>query len=180
MTQAVEDIVRRAAAFEAAAHAAFSTFDSSPSRVVELIDTRKQLTILNLKQDELMREALRAIEVELFRPAIVMSWAAFIDFIEEKLASDGLVAVHAQRQGWTRYQSVDDLKENVAEYQLIEVAKDTKVITKAEMKALHGLLSKRNECAHPSGYTPKLSEAIGFVAEILNRIPTIDRRSPSA
>jgi hypothetical protein len=180
VTQVVEDIVRRAAAFEAAAHAVFSSFDSSPSRVVELIDARKQLAILNLKQNELMRDALRAIELDLLRPAIVMSWAAFIDFIEEKLASDGLIAVHAKRPAWAKYASMDDLKESISEYQLVEVAKDTKVITKAEMKALHGLLSKRNECAHPTGYTPKLSEAIGFAAEILNRMPTIDQRSPKA
>ena len=38
------------------------------------------------------------------------------------------------------------------------------------MKSLHGLLSKRNECAHPSDYEPEFSETIGYVSELLNRI----------
>lgn len=178
MNSDFERVARRAAAFEVAAHRLFSSFDSSPSRVIELVEARKQLTILSLKQDDLMREALRAIEVDLLRPAIVMAWAAFMDFIEDKLASDNLVTVHSKRPAWAKHKSIDDIKENVSEYQLVEVAKDAKVITKAEMKALHGLLSKRNECAHPTGYKPKLSEAVGFIAELLNRIPTIDQRSP--
>jgi len=180
VTSDVENFILRAASFEVAAHAVFSSFDSSPSRVIELVEARKQLTILSLKQDDLMREALRAVEVDLLRPAIVMAWAAFMDFLEDKLASDNLAAVHAKRAAWAKHKSIDDLKENVSENQLIEVAKDVKVITKAEMKALHGLLSKRNECAHPTGYKPKLSEAVGFVAELLNRIPTIEQRSPKA
>lgn len=177
MTAEVQRYASKAAAFEVAAHRLFSAFDSSPSRVIELVDARKQLTILNLRQGDLIEEALRAIEAELFRPAVVMSWAAFMDFVEEKLASDNLQAVHARRPNLSKFTSLDDLKENVTEHQLLEVAHDVKVITKAEKKALHGLLSKRNECAHPSGYKPTLNEAIGFVAELLNRVPTIDQRS---
>lgn len=178
MSSDFEGFIRRAEAYEAAAHTMFSTFDSSPSRVIELVEARKQLTILSLQQDDLLREALRAIEVELFRPAIVMAWAAFMDFLEDKLASDNLQAVHSKRPALAKFSTMDDIKENVTEYQLLQVAHDVKVITKAEKKALHGLLSKRNECAHPTGYNPKLSEAVGFVAELLNRIPTIDLRSP--
>lgn len=178
MTSDLEKFSRNAAAFEAAAHQLFSSFDSSPSRIIELVEARKQLTILSLRQGDLLEEALRAIEVELFRPAIVMAWAAFMDFIEDKLASDNLQAVHTKRPGLAKFATTDDLKENVTEHQLIEVANDVKVITKAEKKALHGLLSKRNECAHPTGYKPTLNEALGFVAELLNRVPTIDQRSP--
>ena len=66
----------------------------------------------------------------------------------------------------------------MTEHQLIEIARDVKVVNKAEQKALHGLLSKRNECAHPTGYKPTLNETIGFVAELPNRVPTIGQRSP--
>jgi len=173
----LEDILLRVANFERAAHSLLSSFESAPSRVVSLAETRRQITILNLKQSELLEEALHAIEVSLFRPAIIMAWAAFMDFLQEKLSADELVKVHQQRPNWTKWTSLDDLRENVSEFQMLDAARDVKLLRKAETKALQGLLSKRNECAHPSGYKPGLNEALGYVSELLNRIPTIGQRS---
>jgi len=50
-------------------------------------------------------------------------------------------------------------------------------LTKSEMKALHGLLNKRNECAHPSEYFPDLNETLGYISELLNRIRKIRERN---
>ncbi len=173
----LEDVRRRVANFEHEAHSLLSVFESAPSRVVSLAETRTQVTILNLKQSELLAEALQAMEVSLFRPAIIMAWAAFMDFVQEQMSTDGLVKVHQQRPNWRKWQSLEELRENVPEFQMLEVARDVKLLSKSETKALHGLLSKRNECAHPSGYTPGLNEALGYVSELLNRIPTIGQRS---
>lgn len=116
-------------------------------------------------------------EVSLFRPAIIMAWAAFMDFLQEKLSADGLVRVHQKRPNWIKWTSLEDLRENVTEFQMLDAAREVRLLTKSETKALQGLLSKRNECAHPSGYKPGLNEALGYVSELLNRIPTIDQRS---
>lgn len=177
MTDDLTDLLRRVADFERAAHKLLSAHEGAPSRVVSLSDTRKQVTILNLKQSELLEEGLRAMEASLYRPAIVMAWAAFMDFLQEKLAADGLVKVHQKRPNWSKWTTLDDMKENVTEFQMLEAARDVKLLLKAETKALQGLLSKRNECAHPSGYTPGLNEALGYVSELLNRMPTIAQRS---
>jgi hypothetical protein len=177
VTGNLEGILRRASRFERAAHELLSAYEAAPSRVITLSDTRRQVTILNLKQSELLEEALHAIEASLYRPAIVMAWAAFMDFLQEKLASDGLVALHQKRPKWTQWTSLEELRENVTEYQILDASKEVRLLNKAETKALHGLLSKRNECAHPSGYRPDLNEALGYVAELLNRIPTIGQRS---
>jgi hypothetical protein len=163
--------------FEREAHGLFATVETSPSRVMSLFETRKQLGILNLKQSDLLLEALVAAETSLFRPAMVMSWAAFMDFLQEKIASDKLVRLHAEYPAWSKHKNLDELRENVTEFQLLDAAKKLGLLTKAETKALHGLLSKRNECAHPSGYTPGINEALGYISELLNRIPTIDQRS---
>jgi hypothetical protein len=72
---------------------------------------------------------------------------------------------------------MDDLRENVAEFQLVEAAKELKLTSKAAMKALHGLLSKRNECAHPSTYAPDLNETLGYVSELLNRAGELSGKS---
>jgi hypothetical protein len=116
------------------------------------------------------------VENELYRAAHVMAWAAFMDFLEEKLASDGLVKLRSLRAAW-KASSVDELRENVVEHQLIDAARDLGLLGKTESKALQGLLSKRNECAHPSDYFPGLNETLGYVAEVLNRIGHLQPKS---
>lgn len=53
-------------AFEAEAHAIFGAHEAAPSRVVVLSETYEQLGLLDIPQDELMRQALRCVENELF------------------------------------------------------------------------------------------------------------------
>ncbi len=101
-----------------------------------------------------------------------MAWAAFMDFLEEKLASDGLLKVRALRPTW-KAASVEELRDNVVEFQLLEAARDLGLFGKTETKALQGLLSKRNECAHPSKYFPSMNETLGYVTEVLSRIGTL-------
>lgn len=176
MTPAIESFLARVSDFEREAHALLSVFESSPSRVMSLAATRKQVTILSLKQTELLQEALTSIESQLYRPGIIMAWAAFMDFLEEKIASDGFVRLLSVRPKWSSVKTLEDLREGFTEFAILDAARDLKILSKAEHKALHGLLSKRNESAHPSGYRPGLNEALGYLSELLNRIPTIGSR----
>lgn len=166
--------------FERAAHDLLAQYEAAPSRVVSLAETRKQVGILSLKQTELLEEALRAMEHGLYRPAIVMSWAAFMDFIQERLAEDGFRPLHARYPKWTRWSSLDELREGITEFAMLEAARELGYLTKADLKAAQGMLSLRNECAHPSGYKPSLNEALGYVSQMLNRIPTIAQRQLKA
>jgi hypothetical protein len=160
---------KRAAKFTEEAARILAKHESSTARIISLDDTRKKLTGLSLRQHDLFKQGLDCIEYSLNRPAHVMAWAAYIDLVEDKLASDGLVKLKAIRPAWSKHAAMDDIRDNIAEYQLIEAAKDLKLVSKAAMKALHGLLSKRNECAHPSTYSPNLNETLGYVSELLNR-----------
>lgn len=137
-----------------------------------LEDTYSQLSGLNLRQDEMLRQALRCVENGLFRAAHVMAWAGFMDFLEEKLESDGLKELRRVRPHWN-VKSMAELRERVAEYQLIEAARDVGLCTKNEAKALIGLLNRRNECAHPSSYYPQLNESLGYISELLQRVRTL-------
>jgi hypothetical protein len=69
------------------------------------------------------------------------------------------------------------MREYVNEFQLIEATLDLGLSTKNEVKALHGLLNKRNECAHPSNYYPQLNETLGYVSEVLQRIKTLQPKT---
>lgn len=163
-------------AFEREAHEILGVHEAAPSRLVLLENTYKKLTALSLRQDDLLRQGLRCVENELYRAAHVMAWAALMDFLEEKLASDGLVKLRALRSAW-KASSVEELRENVNEFQLIDAARDLRLLGKTEAKALQGLLNKRNECAHPSDYFPGLNETLGYVSEVINRIGQLQPRS---
>jgi hypothetical protein len=174
----VEQWKRRAEAFASVAHEQFATHETSgTSRVVSLSQTRKDLAALSLLQESLLTDALRCVELGLHRAAHVMAWAAFMDLIEERMASDGLKAVRVARPAWSKYKTVEELRENVVEYQLLEAARDIGLLSKNATKSLLGLLSKRNECAHPSGYEPGLNESLGYISELLTRMKTLQAKT---
>jgi len=169
------ELVAKARAFEKEAHDILAIHEAAPSRVILLEGTYRQLSGLSIRQDDLFRQALRCIESELFKAAHVMAWAGFVDFLEEKLASDGLKKVRQVRPNWS-IKTVEELRESVPEYQLIEVSRDVRLCTKTQTKALLGLLNKRNECAHPSDYYPGLNETLGYLSELLKRISALQTK----
>ena len=169
MDDAITSFLLSVRTFELEAHGVLGQHETSTSRIVLLDATYKTLKGLSLQQDELFKQGLRCLEQGLFRAAHVMAWAGLMDFIEDKLASDGMTKVRAARPKW-KAGSIDELREYQSEYQIVEVAKEVGLISKNEMKALHGLLNKRNECAHPSSYFPGLNDSLGYIDELLKRI----------
>ena len=160
-------------AFESDVHQLFAKYETSNARVLDLSKTYSELKGLSLKQDDLFRQALRCVEHELFRAAHVMAWAAFMDFLEEKLQAKGLRRIHSEYPNWSKFKSFEALKENVPEFQLVECAERLGLCTKTQSRALKGLLNKRNECAHPSEYYPELNESLGYISELFKRISQI-------
>jgi hypothetical protein len=174
MHELAKDYAARAAAFRTEAHAILGVHEQAKgSRVVQLGDTYGKLTGLNLQQDDLFRQALRCVENELYRAAHVMAWAGFMDYLEEKIASDGLVRLHAEYPAWAKHKTIEDLRENVPERQIVESTRKLGLCTKNEMNALVSLLNKRNECAHPSGFYPQLNESLGYISELIQRLTTL-------
>ncbi len=166
----IEHFLRRTNSFREAARAILAKHETSKERVISLSLSYATLAALSLKQDELFRQSLRCVENELYRAAHVLSWAGFIDFYEEKISVKQLKKLHAAYPAWAKFKTLDDLRENIAEYQLIGSGKALGLLTKNEMKALHGLLNKRNECAHPSNYFPGLNDSLGYISELIQRI----------
>ena len=170
MEALLREYVARALRFQVEAHQILSRHEAAKSsRVVVLGETYKRLAALNLRQDDLMRQALRCVENGLFRAAHVMGWAAFMDFLEEKFQSDGLVKLRRVRQNWKGL-TIEEMREYVPERHLIEATKDLGLATKNEMGALVALLNRRNDCAHPSSYYPQLNETLGYLSELMQRI----------
>jgi hypothetical protein len=165
----IEQFQLRTINFRDTARAIFSKYETSTARVITLSSSYSLLAKLSIRQEDLFRQSLRCIENDLYRAAHVLAWAAFIDFYEEKLSTKNFKKLHAAYPTWSQYKTVDDLRENVAEYQLIESGRKLRLLTKNETKALQGLLNKRNECAHPSNYFPGLNDTLGYVSELIQR-----------
>ncbi|MCK5612165.1 hypothetical protein KAR91_60395 [Candidatus Pacearchaeota archaeon] len=173
----IENILKRVDSFKKEAHGIFSAYETSPSRVFDLSKTYQQLSGLSIQQDDLFRQALRCVEQELYRAAHVMAWAAFMDLLEEKIESNGFKALHTLYTKWSQYKTVEELRENVSDYQLITASEKLKLCSRTNRKALHGLLNKRNECAHPSDFYPEMNETIGYISELFQRISHIKTKS---
>ena len=155
--------------FERKALEILAKYGSSSARAITLHDLRANLKVLTLRQDSLFKQAINCAEFGLFRASHVMAWVAFMDSLQEKLVSDNLVAVHATRPKWRKWKTLGDLRENVSDFQLIQVAKDVGIITRNDMRSLQGQLARRNDCAHPSSYEPSLNSAIGYIDDLLRQ-----------
>jgi len=172
MLEILQELLSRVHAFENEAHLVLARHEAAVSRVITLEDTYRTLTGLSLRQDELLREALKCVGNQLFKAAHVMAWAGFMDYLEEKMMSRYLADIKAARPKWS-ISSLEDLREQATEHQLIQVCRQVRFLSRSEEKAFLGLLNKRNECAHPSNYNPRLNETLGFISELLSRINTL-------
>jgi hypothetical protein len=171
MTDAREPLralIRGFVALDADAKAILATHEAASARLITLEQSYSRLSGLSLAQDELFREAFRAVEAELFRAAHVLGWAGFVDYLHIYLLTQHGAAIRGIRPKW-RLSAPEDLREQ-ADFQVIEAARDAGVFGKTVMKALHGLLNRRNECAHPSSYFPDLNQTLGYISELLSRV----------
>ena len=168
----LENVIHHVNSFRTEAHRILSVHEAARSRIVLLDQTYKELQGLSLQQDELLRQALRCVENRLFRASHILAWTALMDLVEDILASDGFRKLASVRTRWN-ISSLDQLRENVTEFQIIEACKDLRLTTRSEMRMLHGFLSKRNLCAHPSDFFPDYNQTLGYMADILNMIKNI-------
>lgn len=175
MDDELRRLLERVHDFEKVANAILLTHETSPARSIIIEQTYETLGRLSVKQDELLRQSLRCVESSLFRAAHVLSWAALMDYIEEKLGADGFVSLNAKRPAWN-IKSLDDLRDVGSDFQIIEALRAVSLCSKVEDKALKGLLNKRNECAHPTDYFPDLNQTLGYLSEILNRIENFQKK----
>jgi hypothetical protein len=171
----LKETLKRVQDFTKEAHTILSFDETSLSRVFILGHTYQNLAKLSSQQDELLKQALLCVENNLFRPAHILAWTALIDMIENILNSDNFKKLKSVRTKW-KVSCIDDLRDNYAEYQIIEACKDLKLTTKSEMKMIHGFLGKRNLCSHPSEYNPDFNQTLGYIADILSTMKLLQLR----
>lgn len=173
----VGEWAERLGRFYTEANGTFSQIESSKSRKISLDSSYKHLANLNLKEDELFRQSLRCVELEVYRASHIMAWCGFFDCIIRLLSSDNFESLKAVRPNWS-FSNAEELGENYSEHSIIESLRLMSIVGKADQKSLVGLLSRRNECAHPTGYFPDLNQTLGFISEIFDRLKKLEKRYP--
>ena len=139
--------------------------------------TTKPNESIDLAESELLKLAQKCVDHDLYLPAYVMAWAAFMEFLFEKLSADGLVALRALHPAW-QGDNIREIAEYVPEREFVESLKPLGFCTKNEQSGFVSLLQRRNECAHPtSGYRPGLNETLGYISELLNRTKALTEKS---
>ena len=158
-------IVRKADKFRKKAEGLLARHETSPSRTIDLQKTIRDLAGLNLKQHDLLDEALECVQRGIFRSAHVMAWAAMADYLEEWLIQDKKNNLTSLRPKWDT-SSIEAMMEKANEHQVIETLRVCGYFRKTTEQSLLALLRKRNLCAHPTSYEPDLNMTIGYISEL--------------
>ena len=173
----IEVILDRVQALRSRCRTILSMVETSPDRMLTLEQSYRRIEGLSVKQHGLFQQAMRCLENGIYRAAYVMAWAAFVDFLHEKLAEDGLARLRETRPNW-KLKVVEDIRQQ-SDYQVIDAANKAGFLSSAERKALHRLLNARNECAHPEDFNPGLNESLGFISELISRVEMLLMRKIS-
>ncbi|MRJ77557.1 hypothetical protein GEV29_13510 [Aeromicrobium sp. SMF47] len=135
-----------------------------PSGTIKLT-ARERLTAMR-RLTAAHSEALECLSHELHRPAHVSVWNAFAATALTILAADEFGAVRAVRPSW-KGTTVEDLSMHTSGELLLEMLSQLGLVDLAEVDDLGILLQRRDDCAHPTFYTPTSEETVVYVAEVV-------------
>lgn len=168
---------RSATAFLSDVQKQFAKFEGSSTRVITLKETYDELAGLSQFQKSLFAQSMTAIEAGLFRAAVVLAWAGFVDVLEAKLASDGWLKANSVWSTFPTTKTLEELRESYTEHAFVILGKECGLYGKQTMNTLHGALSERNQCAHPGNPDPGMNEALGYVSKLLKRAKDLEGRT---
>lgn len=150
------------------AHRILAHHEQAPSRVVILERLLIQLAELPDDVKNYFEEAITCLELNLFRAATVMSWAGHFHVFSEYLFQKHLNEIKELRTKW-KLGNLEEFKENTVEAQILDLGKKVGFISNSQLKVLHGQLSTRNQCAHPTLFKPSMNVAIGYVDSMIGQ-----------
>lgn len=160
----VRDIFLSIKQFESEANRLFGKDEEAVvSRAFNARQALEKVNGLSLAQGDSLKQAVRCVEAGLFKAAFVMAWTGVADLILE-LAVHEAARIAVIRSKWDLADKTA-LSDGAGDHAIIEALKAAGIITKGRMKSLHGLLHRRNECAHPSTFFPSANEALGYIDE---------------
>ena len=164
----IREWTKRASRARKEAHRLLARHEHAPSRVIILEQLISELSGLPVDVYSYFREAASCLEYNLLRAAIVMAWSGHFHVFSESLYRKKEKEIRHVRPKW-KCANLIELKDQIAEAQILDVGKEVKFITNTQLKVFQGQLATRNRCAHPTLYRPSLNSAIGYVDEMLHQ-----------
>jgi len=138
---------------------------------------------ISQEEKEYLSEAIRCFNAQCYRASIIMCWSAGVYRMHAKINSLGFnkffdaldKTIKKKTFPWfktmpQKCDNLDDFREKIPDIASIVGIYESGLITRPQLKALKDFLQKRNDCAHPSGYSPTDGEAIGCFTFILKTI----------
>jgi len=172
----LREYLEKVSMFAREAESVFASCESSPHRITTLEASFKRLKKLSLRQEELFSQSLNCAKNHLFKASYVMAWAAFMDFLYDKL-DENFSAIKKAYPKWNAQDS-EELRKEKGEYQILEAAKKVKLFNHETEEILKGYLRRRHQCAHPTGYNPDINTTLGYISELLGIIEKIGNNHP--
>jgi hypothetical protein len=117
-----------------------------------------------------VEEAITCLRVGALRAATVFLWTGAVVELREKVwtagakAIDGAIKTHNPKAStFTKKTDFSDVKDSL----LLQVAQDLAVIDKSQKKRLGEALDLRNDCGHPSAYSPGPKKVSALVEDLV-------------
>ena len=130
--------------------------DSSPSKTLQPILRKYAAGITDSKVRTFIEEAITAMELKLFRSAVVLSWVGAVAVLYETVIAKHLSDFNNEALNrfpkWSSAKSIDDLA-RMKEYDFLQVLQAISVIGKNTKEELEHCLKLRNSCGHPNSHS---------------------------
>lgn len=131
-----------------------------------------------------LQEALRCVEGDCFRAAIILSWNAAMYRIHEKIKDEGFAKFETEAEkvanskvipGFKKYKAkncstLDEFKTKVKDAEVLAGIYGLGLVTVPEATIMRGYLSHRHQCAHPTGHEPNKADALLTLEFLLKRV----------
>jgi hypothetical protein len=135
---------------------------------------RKQLaTISSAPAKAFVEEAVKALEVGLYRSAIVLSWVGALAVLYDHIVANSLSAFNTEAakrdQKWRAAVTPDDLA-RMKEYDFLQVLAAISIIGKSVKDELEVCLKLRNGCGHPNSLVVGEHKASAHIETLIQNV----------
>lgn len=117
----IEDWQKRAAAAEREAHRILAAHEASRSRIIHLNSLLHHLSGVPIDIQEYFKESVKCLETGCTRAGMAMAWCGFFEIFALSLLDKKNAEMRAKRPAW-KFKDLPELKENVAEAQILDLA----------------------------------------------------------
>lgn len=135
---------------------------------------RKQLAAISSAPTKaFVEEAVKALEVGLYRSAIVLSWVGALAVLYDHIVANSLSAFNAEAakrdQKWRTAATPDDLA-RMKEYDFLQVLAAISIIGKSVKDELEVCLKLRNGCGHPNSLVVGEHKASAHIETLIQNV----------